>query len=121
MCTVVASIFNRRSIDEGFGTVDGVELPSTPECHGTSSGEGNDSSVLVADVSSNFLRYAMTTSCPKMCVDFDITSRKIDISKHAVIFGGAVRDPLPRFLDRSTCMLCSGGKWIYVFIFNVNA
>ncbi len=60
MCILVASIFNRRCINEGFGTVDGVELPFTPECHGTSSGKDSDSSVLVADVSSNFLRYATT-------------------------------------------------------------
>lgn len=50
-------------------TVDGVEFPSFPK-----SLEGDDAPIVVADMSSNFI------------------SRKVDVKKHGVIFGGAQKN-----------------------------
>lgn len=50
-------------------TVDGVEFPAFPK-----SLEGDDAPLVVADMSSNFI------------------SRKVDVSKYAVIFGGAQKN-----------------------------
>jgi phosphoserine aminotransferase len=50
-------------------TVDGVEFPAFPQ-----SLEGEDAPLVVADMSSNFI------------------SRKVDVSKYAVIFGGAQKN-----------------------------
>ncbi|KAF2015345.1 phosphoserine aminotransferas-like protein [Aaosphaeria arxii CBS 175.79] len=50
-------------------TVDGVEFPSFP-----ASLEGDDAPLVIADMSSNFI------------------SRKVDVSKYAVIFGGAQKN-----------------------------
>ncbi|KAL8993855.1 MAG: hypothetical protein Q9188_007218 [Gyalolechia gomerana] len=55
-------------------TVDGVEFPSFPKCLGHSSQNQDDSPLVVADMSSNFL------------------SRRVDVSKYAVIFGGAQKN-----------------------------
>lgn len=53
-------------------TVDGVEFPAFPEC--LASKEGKDERNVVVDMSSNFL------------------SRKVDVRKYAVIFGGAQKN-----------------------------
>lgn len=50
-------------------TVDGVEFPSFPK-----SLEGDDAPIVIADMSSNFI------------------SRKVDVSKYGVIFGGAQKN-----------------------------
>ncbi|KAL8966318.1 MAG: hypothetical protein Q9183_003423 [Haloplaca sp. 2 TL-2023] len=56
-------------------TVDGVEFPSLPNCLDRSSEQDlNEESLVVADMSSNFL------------------SRRVDVSKYAVIFGGAQKN-----------------------------
>jgi len=56
-------------------TVDGVEFPAFPKCLEPQGGDEEDESIVVADMSSNFL------------------SRKIDVKNFSVIF---VRLPLPR-------------------------
>ena len=53
-------------------TVDGVEFPSFPEC--LEATRPDDDSMVVADMSSNFI------------------SRKVDVSKYSVIFGGAQKN-----------------------------
>ena len=53
-------------------TVDGVEFPSFPKC--LTSKDGEDDRLVVADMSSNFL------------------SRRVDVSKYAVIYGGAQKN-----------------------------
>lgn len=53
-------------------TVDGVEFPSFPKC--LVSKDGEDDRLVVADMSSNFL------------------SRRVDVSKYAVIYGGAQKN-----------------------------
>ncbi|KAL8704137.1 MAG: hypothetical protein Q9201_002687 [Fulgogasparrea decipioides] len=55
-------------------TVDGVEFPRLPSCLNHSSRDGTDELLVVADMSSNFL------------------SRRVDVSKFAVIFGGAQKN-----------------------------
>ena len=55
-------------------TVDGVEFPSFPKALEPGGGEDEDERLVVADMSSNFL------------------SRKVDIKKFAVIFGGAQKN-----------------------------
>ncbi|KAI4230917.1 MAG: hypothetical protein L6R40_007901 [Gallowayella cf. fulva] len=55
-------------------TVDGVEFPQFPKCLNQSLEDPNDEVPVVADMSSNFL------------------SRRVDVSKHAVIFGGAQKN-----------------------------
>ncbi|KAL9026827.1 MAG: hypothetical protein Q9196_004567 [Gyalolechia fulgens] len=55
-------------------TVDGVEFPSLPKCLEHSPQNQDDSPLVVADMSSNFL------------------SRRVDVSKYAVIFGGAQKN-----------------------------
>lgn len=54
-------------------TVDGVEFPSFPKCLEPSQNQDDDP-LVVADMSSNFL------------------SRRVDVSKYAVIFGGAQKN-----------------------------
>ncbi|KAL8708147.1 MAG: hypothetical protein Q9220_006908 [cf. Caloplaca sp. 1 TL-2023] len=55
-------------------TVDGVEFPSFPKCLDQASQDASDETLVVADMSSNFL------------------SRRVDVSKYAVIFGGAQKN-----------------------------
>ncbi|KAL8950919.1 MAG: hypothetical protein Q9222_003068 [Ikaeria aurantiellina] len=55
-------------------TVDGVEFPTLPKCFDQASGDASDDVSIVADMSSNFL------------------SRCVDVSKYAVIFGGAQKN-----------------------------
>ncbi|KAJ9208470.1 hypothetical protein DTO166G4_5408 [Paecilomyces variotii] len=55
-------------------TVDGVEFPGFPKCLEPQGGGEEDERMIVADFSSNFL------------------SRKVDVSKYAVIFGGAQKN-----------------------------
>jgi phosphoserine aminotransferase len=55
-------------------TVDGVEFPDFPKCLEPQGGEEEDERLVVADMSSNFL------------------SRKIDVKKFSVIFGGAQKN-----------------------------
>ncbi|KAL8758323.1 MAG: hypothetical protein Q9199_001579 [Rusavskia elegans] len=55
-------------------TVDGVEFPHFPKCLDQTPKDPNDEVPIVADMSSNFL------------------SRRVDVSKHAVIFGGAQKN-----------------------------
>ncbi|KAL8832980.1 MAG: hypothetical protein Q9170_004596 [Blastenia crenularia] len=55
-------------------TVDGVEFPSFPKCLDRSPQGSDDELMVVADMSSNFL------------------SRRVDVSKYAVIFGGAQKN-----------------------------
>ncbi|KAL8637526.1 MAG: hypothetical protein Q9228_005211 [Teloschistes exilis] len=55
-------------------TVDGVEFPHLPNCLDRSSQDKDDEVLVVADMSSNFL------------------SRRVDVSKYAVIFGGAQKN-----------------------------
>ncbi|OAP56903.1 phosphoserine transaminase [Fonsecaea erecta] len=55
-------------------TVDGVEFPRFPQVLENSSGNEEDDRIVVADMSSNFL------------------SRKIDVRKYGVIFGGAQKN-----------------------------
>ncbi|KAI4188350.1 MAG: hypothetical protein LQ346_005327 [Caloplaca aetnensis] len=55
-------------------TVDGVEFPGLPHCLNQSSQDPDDELLVVADMSSNFL------------------SRRVDVSKYAVIFGGAQKN-----------------------------
>ncbi|KAL8820738.1 MAG: hypothetical protein Q9223_001090 [Gallowayella weberi] len=55
-------------------TVDGVEFPLFPNCLKNSPQDPADEIPVVADMSSNFL------------------SRRVDVSKHAVIFGGAQKN-----------------------------
>ncbi|KAI4114489.1 MAG: hypothetical protein LQ345_004739 [Seirophora villosa] len=55
-------------------TVDGVEFPALPQCLSQSSQDQDDELLVVADMSSNFL------------------SRRVDVSKYAVIFGGAQKN-----------------------------
>ncbi|KAL1959960.1 hypothetical protein VTO42DRAFT_628 [Malbranchea cinnamomea] len=55
-------------------TVDGVEFPSFPKILESQGGREEEERLVVADMSSNFL------------------SRKIDVSKYAVIFGGAQKN-----------------------------
>lgn len=55
-------------------TVDGVEFPQLPEILASQATKGDAATPIVADMSSNFL------------------SRKVDVSKYAVIFGGAQKN-----------------------------
>ncbi|KAL8668923.1 MAG: hypothetical protein Q9168_006465 [Polycauliona sp. 1 TL-2023] len=55
-------------------TVDGVEFPHLPACLSQSPEDPDDGVPVIADMSSNFL------------------SRRVDVSKHAVIFGGAQKN-----------------------------
>ncbi|KAL2216927.1 pyridoxal phosphate-dependent transferase [Thermoascus aurantiacus ATCC 26904] len=55
-------------------TVDGVEFPGFPKVLEPQGGDEEDERLVVADMSSNFL------------------SRKVDVSKYAVIFGGAQKN-----------------------------
>ncbi|PGH10765.1 phosphoserine transaminase [Polytolypa hystricis UAMH7299] len=55
-------------------TVDGVEFPTFPKALESQGGDEEDERLVVADMSSNFI------------------SRKIDVSKYAVIFGGAQKN-----------------------------
>ncbi|KAL8759726.1 MAG: hypothetical protein Q9184_003529, partial [Pyrenodesmia sp. 2 TL-2023] len=55
-------------------TVDGVEFPGLPKCLDRTSQDPDDELLVVADMSSNFL------------------SRRVDVSKYAVIFGGAQKN-----------------------------
>ncbi|KAL8757956.1 MAG: hypothetical protein Q9184_004065, partial [Pyrenodesmia sp. 2 TL-2023] len=55
-------------------TVDGVEFPGLPKCLDQTSQDPDDELLVVADMSSNFL------------------SRRVDVSKFAVIFGGAQKN-----------------------------
>ncbi|KAI4137269.1 MAG: hypothetical protein L6R39_007376 [Caloplaca ligustica] len=55
-------------------TVDGVEFPGLPKCLDQSSSDPDNELLVVADMSSNFL------------------SRRVDVSKYAVIFGGAQKN-----------------------------
>lgn len=55
-------------------TVDGVEFPQIPEIPASQTTSGDAGTPIVADMSSNFL------------------SRRVDVSKYAVIFGGAQKN-----------------------------